>query len=61
METHQVETHQWVSTLHDIAETHRWVSTPLCFGGNPPVGFHLVGLSLVGFHLDNIDGPYGIL
>ena len=24
-------------------------------GGNQPVGFHLVG-----FHLDNIDGPYGI-
>ena len=57
METHQVETHQWVSTLHDIAETHRWVSSiPLCFGGNPPVGFRLVG-----FHMDNIDGPYGIL
>ena len=25
-------------------------------GGNQPVGFHLVG-----FHLDNIDGPYGII
>ena len=25
-------------------------------GGNPMVVFHLVG-----FHLDNIDGPYGIL
>ena len=24
-------------------------------GGNQPVGFHLVG-----FHLDNIDGPYGM-
>ena len=24
-------------------------------GGNQPVGFHLVG-----FHLDTIDGPYGI-
>ena len=31
------------------------METNLAKGGNQPVGFHLVG-----FHLDNIDSPYGM-